>query len=189
MDNDPVALTARLVAANSFDLDALPANRAGRLTAAQRRRLRTRLRSSRRNSWVPKIGCFAALAFLIHGAATGTLSGGTALSVAFLAFVTGWVGFVIPHYGGFGRNVSSGVVANLDGVVTRKHEVGGDYFAMGGGDDHYYVLGDARFRVSRTGYDALVDGVRCRIYYLPDARTDDRQVMSPMVNIEALSDG
>lgn len=85
--------------------------------------------------------------------------------------------------------MSSGVVANLDGVVTRKHEVGGDYFAMGGGDDHYYVLGDARFRVSRTGYDALVDGVRCRIYYLPDARTDDRQVMSPMVNIEALSDG
>jgi len=178
------ALTTRLAAANTCRLDALPANRAGLLSPAQQEQLQARLDASRRSSLVPTTCCVLALAVLVYGVCTGNLATGTEASIGLLAAVAGWLGLIRPHYGRLHKYIDAGRVTYAEGQVTRERDGWPDYQGSSESCSHYYVLGGKRFLVSGAGYAALVEGRSYRIYYLPDAPTDRRQVVSPMVNIE-----
>jgi hypothetical protein len=69
-------------------------------------------------------------------------------------------------------------VKMVAGHVSRTVEV--DVDDEGGDTKYYYLIGNHTFRVSRTGYAALVDDLRYRLYYTPRTKR--------LASIEPLAD-
>lgn len=137
---------------------------------------------------MPTVCCLLAVCVFAYGLGIGQLDVATEASVAVFAVVTGWVGLLRPHHGRLRKRIDAGAVTCVEGRLTGEREGWPAYQLSGESSSYYFVLGKHRFLVSAEAYDALVDGRCCRIYYLPDTPTDRGQVISPMVNIEAVTD-
>jgi len=174
---DEAALAARysLSVINGFDPDALPENRAGRLTAEQSRWLRD---SAPDIGWRVFVLFAAAIAIGVGGAATyvnaamqrgftqdrleGIFAGG--------AWAAIWVAILVKQFvdnANQKRDASGGQVLVYEGVVNKW-----EGWRNSNGDSANvwicrYECAPANFEVSQTAFRALADGLVHRVYYTP----------------------
>ncbi|GAC1474725.1 MAG: hypothetical protein PVSMB7_30000 [Chloroflexota bacterium] len=153
-------LLAMLAAANRFDLSALATNEAGRLTETQARAIGSQNRKS--NRILPLVGVALLAVGLLELVSRG-LSSGTAL------FLIGFGLLLLIVFFVWGRTQSDAVfkdepVEVLEGLVRRKMQSTTSTNAIS--TIYFYVLQGREFRVQKTGYDALDEGVRYRVYYV-----------------------
>ena len=99
--------------------------------------------------------------------------GGVAAGLFFLALGLAaiWAGLV----GEYRRDLHAGRVAMVEGRGRKRYGSGDDGLRLG------YVVGDREFDVSEAGYNALVEGLPYRAYYLPRS--------GKLVNIEPVAPG
>lgn len=162
-----------------FTREDVAANREGRLSSSQRKRLLGQNRENTKLAWIG-LGVCAVLAFLGSGAAA--LQGGRSLlamwtgvsiGMAVIAAVV-WLGVVISRWK-LRRALADGVVRSVDGSMYLSNERGKHAL-------HYVTVGRASFfleiREHRRLTEAGVDGFRARVYYIPRLRK--------MISVEAL---
>lgn len=167
-----------LSGANGFMLDALPTNRAGRLTDAQARLF---VRSTRH---IFLGGLALALVFIVAGGIPLVTHGLRAASTwqipavaigAFLLFRTLW-----PYRRSRAADISAGTVATIEGYVRRVSHT--TSFENGESTTYYYDVNRMRFQIAgRAAYEALDETLRYRVYYLPHTKQ--------MINIEPIAGG
>lgn len=167
-----------LSSANGFLLDALPANREGRLTDAQ---MKLFARSTRRLF----LGALVlALVFIVAGGipllthglrAAGAWQIPVVAIGAFLLFRALW-----PYRRSRAADLSAGALATIEGYVRRVSHT--TYFEHGESTTYYYDINRMRFQVAgRAAYEALDESLRYRVYYLPHTKQ--------LINIEPVAGG
>lgn len=158
------ALNEILAQANGFSAEDLAANRNGEVTPSQRIKPLAQLIIGAVSSLValafgsffyfqivPEIEDSAALFMLVV----------PALILAVFFLFGGWM--VLSSL----LDMSFPSVASIEGKARKqKHTSGGRSRST----TYYYVIGEERFQVSRRAYNALVEGLPYRIYYLPRTR-------------------
>jgi len=161
-------LNERLAAANKFDLDALMLNRQGILAPAQIKLMYTRLK------WLG----FLFLALIGIGIYQYTKNGfadKTALLIVYL-FLTGYIGY---NFITALKNTSAKRVESVEGIGFSEYETETDLDRDDKETTYYYRIGATRFLVkSEEAYDALINNLKYRAYFLPQSKT--------LINIEAL---
>lgn len=164
-------LQRRLAAANGFLLDALDANRAGRLSQEQVALLQQDAAQTRRIVVLVGVvvaaisGGMAIVPIAQRGLVTGIQNGQLGILVfTGVGVLLVWVGGRWQPYRG---DIAEGHVAQHTGVGTRVR-------AYTEGDTSWYcTVGTAgnlkQFEVTETGFRAWVDGLVYRAYYLPES--------------------
>ncbi len=156
-----------LSVANGFSADDLALNRNGQLGRQQRKKLRRKMRS---RFWT----CLLC-------------AGGAAFIVAYepIARPANKIGFYVPAVillavilvVGKGlldalTDSASGSVLSAEGLVkglvVQTTGAGGE---SGAPASYYYALDPIRVRVCQSGYEALLEGLRYRLYYSPRSKT------------------
>jgi hypothetical protein len=169
----PTAQDRTLIEAHGLEPDSLEANRAGLLTTAQARRLR-----SQRHRWGWMLVAIAAvciavgLSDLLPGCSDAA-QGDRFMAVASVLF---GVGLLAPRFSNFGRSyaaeLAAGRVDSVEGFVRVSTRSGDDHTSY-----HLHIAG-REFNTTEAGAKAIDARVRYRVYRLPDSDI--------MVNIEAL---
>jgi F0F1-type ATP synthase assembly protein I len=169
-------LQEALTRANGFLSAALPANRDGRLTAAQSQAL-LREQSRTRRLFVVSglvVAGIAGIALTAQIAQSG-LSAALGGDATWLVFA---VGLILLAVGLFWRmheaDITEGTVSAVEGTGRKMISSNED-----GADTYYYRIRDKQFEVGHDGYEALLEGARYRAYYAPHS--------GAIVNIEVLS--
>ncbi len=139
-----------LAQTNHFDMDDLLANRQGRLSSKQAARV---LRSA--ILWLVGGSIVAALIVVFGIIEERSLWAWVGLALCVL--VTGSFCYALL------RDLQGGRVLMVEGLVDRWVSV----HDKGSGYSYYYVLDGKRFGVSHDAYNALVVGIRYRLYYAP----------------------
>lgn len=152
-----------LAQVNGFSVDALEANRQGRLAGGQVIRLLLSLVGQ--CVWaVSSLVLIAGFGWLIYTSYRGdvqqwVLIGGGLLEVV-VALVFLWLVVRLLI------DVVSGKVAVLEGMAQRRFTV--THTSRGGtSTTYYYQMGSQKFTVSSAAYTAFIDGIPYRIYYAP----------------------
>lgn len=166
---------AQLRAANGFELADLKANRQGRLTPAQRRRL-----GADNRAVLTVVAVTANMGFIaaIVAVATWHLRNGVGTGMAAVAVVCVLVAAATIVRS---RQVRSDSVvpqiAVYEGRIGRQtaDEVPADHARKAG---YFYVVDGAHLPVSPEAYEVLDDTVMYRVYYLP--RTQELLSMEPV---------
>jgi hypothetical protein len=189
-------LLQALAQANDFTLEELQLNRQGLLSQRQQDRF---------NMGLPmgKIGCVSiSLTVLsipiVGGGIVAILGifGPDALNLfSVLALVCAWLALsgllAFISISGSSKQARKGRVAFVDGIVEReRHEY---QYSEGTSTNYHYVVyqpqpavvNQQRFFVKGAAYDALVPGLRYRLYYLPESGKLVR-VGPSLVSIEPL---
>jgi hypothetical protein len=160
-----------LTSANGFLPDALEANRAGRLSERQ---VRTLGRAEKAVHWqapMISIGLIAAApAFWFYGYLQSALVCGGIGIATFVKLLRQ------PALSRMDRDLADGRVLVIEGeihkVYARKFSAAS--LLMGSerpySEGYNYAIGSEQFPVSEKAYHALVDGVACRLYYLPRSK-------------------
>jgi len=168
----PTETDRLLIEANGLDPDALQANRAGSLTSAQARCVRSK-RRGRGNALI----VFAALGIVLGG--WHLLSGhegpeGDRFG-AFMAVLLGGV-LLALRFSDFGRSyaaeVAAGRVSSVEGFVRIKSSSGDSHTS------YWYQIEGREFGTTEEGAKAIDARSRYRIFCVPDSDI--------MVNIESL---
>jgi hypothetical protein len=163
---DMGALSRALAQANKFSADDLDANRNGRLSGRQTRSL---IASSlvKFGGAIATIPVFVGMVFCAAASKQPSLSWwdvlciGGILPVGFLIFLTTLMSRSVREWrDGFGGQVQSAM-----GVVTREMRSQGR-----SGTNLYYRIEDTRLEVNYPAYEALVEGIRYRVYYAPRSK-------------------
>jgi hypothetical protein len=147
-----------------IDADSLPANRAGRLTATQQRRLEE---ADRRTAWITGIAGAAAFVVAVVALASpllelAGLAPGAGFAVGFAAVVAliALIAFAWRLRRKV-RDVRAGLVTSLEGPISKR-------VARGGEADLYYVtVGAKRFQTSDAKFASLPATGRVRLFVLP----------------------
>ncbi len=169
-----------LANANGFLPEALEANRTGRLSAQQRHTLAQREKRSQRLAPVISIGMIASSpAFWYFGLLQASLVFGVLGIISFVQLLRA------PIQSAMDKDLAEGRVLIVEGAARKSN--GGKFSWMGlvaGSDNpynenYYYAVGQERFPVAEKAYHALVDGMPCRLYYLPRSKA--------VINIEPLT--
>ena len=179
-NNDLEKLTHRLARANGFNLDALDANRRGKLIASQKAKflaifvvatvaglvlaillIVSFVREADRleGAWwlIPIVLAIFALSFLLLRSQFNTL-----------------------------RDYLEGKVVSISGVVTKdevsslKYDEDRSTSTVEFNYTFYYKVKRKRFKVNDTGYLSLREGLRYRLFFLPRCKK--------LINIEAIND-
>jgi hypothetical protein len=184
------AVAARwgLAAMNGFDAASLPHNRTGMLTAVQARYVARQERRERPGNLL--IGAALLVAGLWLGFSIWHLAwhGGIAAvrdvgvgdvfweAVAAIGVAVAGAYFLFRGFGGDGyrRDLAERRVVMREGTVTKRRETGDDSNDV----TYYYRVNGEDFAVSRRAYDALPDGLLCRVYATPRSKR--------LVNIECI---
>jgi hypothetical protein len=156
---DPGELTRALAASNWFTEDDLQSNRAGQMSGHQVRKLLTDIRG---NLW----GMFLAAGFaifLIYVAAHNGKNMPIQNLLVVLLFPAGIIVAVAINCFRDLLDVVARRVYSLDDYVRRySHSSGRSPTTL------YYQVGPTRFEVSVKAYNALIEGVRYRVYFAPN---------------------
>jgi hypothetical protein len=163
------ALQAALAEGNRFTMEELAANREGRLTGRQARRLLALL---------PIVVPFGLLFVAVGVGMLRAWKFQGLLQVFSIAFALAFLaGGVMPLMLGLRRLLDALArrVVSVDGAVKAELDSSGD------SSTYSYRVGTMKFQVRPRAYPALVSGMAYRIYYTPLSRT--------LVSIEPLSDG
>ena len=161
-------LNKRLAVANKFDLNALMNNRQGVLAPSQMKIIYSRIKLS---------GIFFLMAvgvgfnqYIKDGLSVGFLA------IAGYLLVTGILGISLITAL---RNASVKRVESMEGIGFSIYETNRDRESGHKKTTYYYQIGETRFLVrSEEAYNALIDELNYRAYYLPGSKL--------LVNIETL---
>lgn len=153
-----------LMATNDLDIEALPVNRAGRLTSRQRAELR-------RGWWTIALvpAAFAALIGLFMywvWRAPNPLIATLALTVLAAGLGIGMLILGGREMRRMAADLREGHVATIEGAAQKERV----RHLSSREDAFYYRIGPVKFAVSETGYEALIEGRSYRMYYLPHTR-------------------
>jgi len=165
-------------ATNPFAPDSLDANRAGRLTDAQRKFLRGSSRGYR-VSELQFAGIATVIGLLVwfapgpaRYATTKPLIGIVCIVIAAFLVARSFIGA-----DALTRDLRSGRVESADGAITK-------WIVQGSGHNtfatHYIRVAGHRVEASRSAYDAAPEAGIVKIYYLPNTQR--------LVNLERLAD-
>jgi hypothetical protein len=178
---------------DAFPRDALDANRAGRLTPDQSALFRTEASTDRKNLLVAGLAIVAFGAVIVFGALTGRIPGGRLepllVGAGMIAF-----GVIVAFFGGVrgsrakAKAADAGRVTSLEGPFRRERVdrsaglFGDDSSHSGTGNEYDYFLfvGDRRFSVAESQWEAAPEDGVVRVYLLGDS---DR-----IVNLERIAD-
>jgi len=149
-----------LAQANRFSVESLMAFRAGRVDEATRGAV---LRQRGLTTGLVVFVILAVSAAVLLGASSDPEAWPVLLIVGVLDVI--FVGFMVWAFIRVANDLQAGVVLAREGRVQRQ------VVRSNRSSSYYYRLGDLRFRVSGTAYNALVEGVDYRIYYLPRSKT------------------
>jgi hypothetical protein len=159
-----LSLVSALARVHKFQLDALEANRQGRLAGSQSSRLLLRL--ALRLVAIPVvIGVAAAGAVYVMRSTASDQ--GFALWVLGV-FAVGLTLYAIWQSMWLGFDLASGKVAVAEGPVQRIASVSGS--SEDRSVSYYYTVGDKRFSVSSRAYSVLIPGLTYRVYYAPRSK-------------------
>jgi hypothetical protein len=164
--DDLEMLNRRLAIANHFDIEALPENRIGQLTPAQRITIPGRLLGA---ILIVTMGMVLFLVYFMQ-------SGGTLETMWLIILIL--VGMAAATAFVTRKSLSSvwdcfvGQVLSSEGLVTKDLEEATDSSMT-----YYYKLNGTYFTVTEAGYEALIPSLIYRIYFLPRSQK--------LVNIEA----
>jgi hypothetical protein len=170
-EDQQAELLRALAQANGFHSNALDSNREGRLTLQQGLRLLL--------SRLIPLTLLLAFVFVVSAFAVGlmaawlrdtTIPFGVVLFVLFAMAGSAWLmwRFFIPYM----LDVFTRQVLIAEGFGRR------DKIEDGEGATYHYLVGNLRFIVSGSAYNALIEGIRYRVYYTPRTKK--------LVNIEPL---
>jgi len=166
------AQTRRLIEAHGLDPDSLEANRAGSLTTAQARRVR-----SQRRWWGWMLVAIAAICIavglsdLLPGCSDAESD--RFMAVASVLFGLGLLALRCSNFGrSYAEELAAARVESVDGFVRVSARTSDDYTS------YYLRIASREFNSSESGAKAIDPRVRYRIYCLPDSDI--------MVNIESL---
>jgi hypothetical protein len=152
---------------NSFQPDALEANRRGELTERQRQGFTALARYSRRNA-------FSIAAFLVAGGALVGFFASPDAPVTARVLITS-IAFTIAAFlvvraivgaDALTRDLRESRVESAEGPIGKRH------FSGSGGQSgtHFLDVGDRSFKVSLATYQTAPDMGIVRLYYLPRSR-------------------
>jgi hypothetical protein len=165
---------------NPWSSEALDSNRCGELTATQRDGFARLLRRRNRNA-LGIAGALVAAAALVGVLVAPSLSPVWRIAIVGIPF--GIAGTLILRVltGGdkaLGRDLRHGRVQAVTGPITKEQES-----AMDADSTNVYILkvGDQRFTVAATTFEAAPRSGQVRLYYLPASRK--------VVNLEAFAAG
>ncbi|HLY27432.1 MAG TPA: hypothetical protein VKQ72_13900 [Aggregatilineales bacterium] len=156
---DRAELSRALSQSNGFTAQDLEVNRAGRLSGSQ---IRSVLGDVTSNLWgVLVILIIVALALYGFSTKVKPDVNGLLLVLAFLGF--GILIYMLQILRDL-RDILGGRVIAVEGIATRGvHSAHGSH----SGATYYYRLAGHNFTVSHAGYEALLEGIRYRVYYVP----------------------
>lgn len=165
------------LAPDSFQADALEANRRGELSEAQRRGFGA-LAGSNRRSAVGSAALLLAGAFVVAFLSSPTASPvlRTLVPIACVAIAAFLLVRSIGGSDALSRDLKQGQVQSVEGAIGKRRGGGG-----GGRSVSVYFLevGDRTFKVARDTYAAAPDAGFVRLYFLPRSRK--------IVNLERLA--
>jgi len=161
-------LNERLAVANKFDLNALMLNRQGELAPTQMKIIYSRIK------WLG----FIFLAVIGVGIYQYIQNGlpEEFVAIAFYFLIIGLLGYslIIAL-----RNASVKLVESMEGIGYSIYKTSTDRDTGHESTTHYYQIGETRFLIkSEDAYNALIDDLQYRVYYLPGSKV--------LVNIESL---
>ena len=164
---------------NPFPQDALDANRAGRLTQAQRQGFRSQSRGFRRSElqFAVLLTVLGLLIWFADGparyATVKPLTGIALLIVAGFLVVRSFLGA-----DALTKDLRSGRVESVGGAITKTSVT-----SNSGGDSltsYYFDVAGTRVKVWRDAYEAAPEAGMVKIYYLPNSHE--------LVNMERIAD-
>ncbi len=179
-NNDLEKLTLRLARANGFNLDALDANRGGKLTAPQKAKFLAIF------VMIAVAGLvFAILLIVSFVREADRLEGAwwlipIVLAIFALSFLLLRSQFNTLRDYLEGKVVSISGVVSKDEVLSQKYDEDPTTSTVEFNYTYYYMVKRKRFKVNETGYLSLREGLRYRLYFLPRCKN--------LVNIEAIND-
>lgn len=145
-----------------FHPDDLEANRRGYISARQRRRLLRQL-------GLHAVG-LALGALLLVGAAGDIVESGEITAAAIISYVpllllaAGGAAYLGQRIIRYGRDVASQRCLTVSGAVRTR--ISGGYRSR----QVYLLVNGMEFPIPARAYEAIVEGARCRVYYLPHSR-------------------
>jgi hypothetical protein len=161
-------LLQNLARTNNFTMDDLAANRAGRLSTRQARRLR------KRSAGYRLLGVLALLVsigagvwFVVTLNATNAQPIHSYSVVASILF--GLIGVGSLRVGrSRARDVQGGSVNAREGILKLVYQRSPTTGTGGGGPTYLYVIGGASYRVSLTAWEGAITDLRYRVHETPD---------------------
>ena len=165
--------------ADPFPIDALEANRSGRLTTEQRDRLRPLARYARQSAFVAAVILVAASA-MIRSDRQLSLPAVLRVPLALVCLVLAAFFLLRAIVGGdaLSRDLRHMKVQSAEGPIGKRT---GSRTGRSGRRSHWFDVGDGTYRVaSRLSWDAAPDAGMVRVFFLPRSRR--------VVNLERLPD-
>src|SRR5512141_1614082 len=164
--------------AGPLHADALEANRAGRLTDAQRADWKSFDRGWRKNELIAAVICAVLGVLLLVAAGKGSdLVPRLLLGIAFLVGAGAFVIRGVLNLDPLAADLRAGRVENVEGAVAKARSYAGGRTV----NELYHVdVEGKRFVVHQRTYEAVPDAGIIRLFYLPRSRK--------VVNVEQLPD-
>jgi hypothetical protein len=166
-------LKLALAQAHHIETDALDTNRSGQLTASQRAKLLVRYAAG-------AIAGFAVAGLFLYVVGVFRISEYRWILIPIVVGVSALTLSVLRQYLGSPLEILQGQVLVAEGVVTKDVEMSLDHEYASVTASYYYRVNKLALPVNRAGYEALIDGLEYRLYYLPRSRK--------LVNIEVTAD-
>lgn len=155
-----------LSVANGFSADDLALNRNGQIGRHQRKKLRRKMRS---RLWACLL-CAGGAVFIVAYepvAPPANKVGFYAVAVILLAVILVLGKQLLDAL----ADSASGSVLSAEGLVKGLVETTNDIEGGSSTTSYYYVLDQVRVSVGQSGYEALLEGLRYRMYYSPRSKT------------------